>query len=109
MPDLVLLSKELDPLRPVIFRSHIHIRSDLAEQEGTPTSEVWQWLRNKIQAADLFISHPVRECVPKAVPVEKAGYMPATTDWTDGLNKELDVYDSDHYIQEFTRNATSSK
>lgn len=101
MPDLVLLSKEIDPSRPVIFRSHIQIRSDLADTEGTPTSEVWQWLWNKVQCADLFISHPVRQFVPSAVDVKKVGYMPATTDWMDGLNKELDEYNSGYYIQEF--------
>jgi len=101
MPDLVRIAKEEDPERPVIFRSHIQIRSDLAEQEGTPTSEVWEWLWEKVHHADLFISHPVREFIPKDVPINRVGYMPATTDWLDGLNKQLSEYDSKHYINEF--------
>lgn len=94
MPDLVLLAKESDPDRPVIFRSHIQIRSDLADVEGTPTNEVWEWMWKKVQRADLFISHPVRRFVPKDVDVKKVGYMPATTDWMDGLNKDMDQYTS---------------
>ena len=42
MPSLVQIAKKLDPERPVIFRSHIQVRADLADQPGTPTSEVWQ-------------------------------------------------------------------
>lgn len=101
MPDLVRLAKEQDPNRPVIFRSHIQIRSDLADQAGTPTSEVWQWLWERVQKADVFISHPVREFVPSAVDFKKVGYMPATTDWLDGLNKTLNTYDTEYYIHEF--------
>jgi glycosyltransferase involved in cell wall biosynthesis len=29
------------------------------------------------------------------------GYLPATTDWLDGLNKSLDVWDSQYYMHEF--------
>jgi hypothetical protein len=46
MPSLVKIAKELDPSRAVIFRSHIQVRADLADQEGTATSEVWQWIWN---------------------------------------------------------------
>jgi hypothetical protein len=46
MPSLVKIAKENDPSRPVIFRSHIQVRADLADQEGTATSEVWQWIWN---------------------------------------------------------------
>jgi alpha,alpha-trehalose phosphorylase (configuration-retaining) len=101
MPNLVQIAKEMDPERPVIFRSHIQIRSDLANQRGTPTAEVWEWLWAYIQDADLFISHPVREFIPKTVPNEIVGYLPATTDWLDGLNKELSDWDARYYFHEF--------
>ncbi|KAF2176263.1 glycosyltransferase family 4 protein [Zopfia rhizophila CBS 207.26] len=101
MPSLVQIAKKLDPERPVIFRSHIQVRADLADQEGTPTSEVWNWVWDNVKDADVFISHPVREFVPNTVDFNKVGYMPATTDWLDGLNKEMSDWDTQFYIHEF--------
>ncbi|KAF1967031.1 trehalose synthase (Ccg-9) [Bimuria novae-zelandiae CBS 107.79] len=101
MPSLVKIAKEQDPERPVIFRSHIQVRADLADQEGTPASEVWNWIWSNVQKADLFISHPVREFVPKTVEPAKVGYLPATTDWLDGLNKHMHHWDLEYYMHEF--------
>ncbi|ORY17691.1 putative trehalose synthase-like protein [Clohesyomyces aquaticus] len=101
MPSLVKIAKMLDPDRPVIFRSHIQVRADLADQEGTPTSEVWNWVWNNVKDADVFVSHPVREFVPNNVDFKRVGYMPATTDWLDGLNKEMEDWDSQYYMHEF--------
>lgn len=101
MPSLVQIAKKLDPERPVIFRSHIQVRADLADQPGTPTSEVWQWVWNNVKDADVFISHPVKEFVPNTVDFNKVGYMPATTDWLDGLSKEMSDWDTQYYIHEF--------
>jgi glycosyltransferase involved in cell wall biosynthesis len=109
MPKLVELSKQIAPDRPVIFRSHIQVRADLADQDGTPTAEVWKWIQERIQKADLFISHPVREFVPKSVDTTKVGYMPATTDWLDGLNKELDHWNNQFYLHEFDTNCHHNK
>jgi alpha,alpha-trehalose phosphorylase (configuration-retaining) len=102
MPGLVRHSKRIDPGRPVVFRSHIQVRSDLADREGTPTSEVWKWIWNNIQYADVFISHPVKEFVPSSVDFNKVGYLPATTDWLDGLNKELNDFITQYYFHEFS-------
>lgn len=101
MPSLVKIAKEQDPNRPVIFRSHIQVRADLADTEGTPASEVWNWIWGNVKDADVFISHPVREFVPKSVPPSKVGYFPATTDWLDGLNKPMRQWDIDYYMHEF--------
>lgn len=101
MPSLVKIAKENDPDRPVIFRSHIQVRADLADKEGTATSEVWNWIWNHVKGCDVFISHPVRAFVPKSVDAKKVGYMPATTDWLDGLNKHMDPWDEQYYIHEF--------
>jgi glycosyltransferase involved in cell wall biosynthesis len=49
----------------------------------------------------LFISHPVSKFVPDDVPVEKLALLGAATDWLDGLNKELDPWDSQYYMGEF--------
>jgi hypothetical protein len=42
MPSLVSLAKKMDPDRPVIFRSHIQIRSDLVRRHRTNAAEVWE-------------------------------------------------------------------
>lgn len=81
MPGLIPLIKKATPERPVIFRSHIQIRSDLVAQRDSPQEQVWNFLWNNIRHADLFISHPIPKFVPDNVPRDKVTYMPATTDW----------------------------
>lgn len=44
---------------------------------------------------------PVREFVPKSVTPSKVAYLPATTDWLDGLNKHLQDWDAQYYMHEF--------
>ncbi|PCG93399.1 Glycosyl transferase, family 1 [Penicillium occitanis (nom. inval.)] len=97
LPWLIPLIKEQTPNRPVIFRSHIQIRSDLVDTPSTPQAETWKLLWDAIKQADLFISHPVRAFVPKNVPQEKLGYMPASTDWLDGLNKPMTDWITSYY------------
>jgi hypothetical protein len=81
MPGLIPLAKEAAPDRPIIFRSHIQIRSDLIEEGGTPQAESWDFIWNHVKLSDCIISHPVSAFVPKDVPPEIVGYMPASTDW----------------------------
>jgi len=101
MPGMIPLIKERCPGLPIVYRSHIEIRSDLVHQPGSPQEEVWKYLWNNIQLADLFISHPVNKFVPSDVPTEKVGLMPACTDWLDGLNKELSHWDTQYYMGVF--------
>ena len=75
MPGLIPLIKKIRPELPIIYRSHIEIRSDLVHIEGSPQQEVWQYLWNNIQHADLFISHPVNKFVPSDVPIEKQRHL----------------------------------
>jgi hypothetical protein len=56
MQGLIPLIKKLRPELPVIYRSHIEIRSDLVHVAGSPQEEVWKYLWNNIKMADLFIS-----------------------------------------------------
>ena len=93
--------KKTRPELPIIYRSHIEIRSDLIHIKGSPQEEVWEYLWNNIKHADLFISHPVRNFVPVDVPVETLTLLGAATDWLDGLNKKLDDWDSQYYMGEF--------
>ncbi|KAJ5131500.1 uncharacterized protein N7515_007539 [Penicillium bovifimosum] len=97
MPGLIPIAKKAAPDRPVIFRSHIQIRSDLVNTPGTPQAEAWEFLWKQIKLADCFISHPVKAFVPQDVPPEILGYMPASTDWLDGLNKNMRDWDVAHY------------
>ena len=81
MPGLIPLIKKIRPDVPIIYRSHIEIRSDLVHVAGSPQEEVWKYLWNNIQHADLFISHPVNKFVPSDVPPEKLALLGAATDW----------------------------
>jgi hypothetical protein len=81
MPGLIPLIKLMTPNRPVLYRSHIQIRSDLANQYGTPQADIWSHLVEKISLADMFISHPIPSFIPANIKPEKVAYMPATTDW----------------------------
>ncbi|KAJ6547418.1 glycosyltransferase family 4 protein [Mycena capillaripes] len=101
MPGLIPLIRKLRPELPIIYRSHIEIRSDLVHVPGSPQEEVWKYLWNNIQLADLFISHPVSKFVPSDVPIDKLALLGAATDWLDGLNKDLDPWDSSFYMGEF--------
>jgi len=101
MPGLIPLIKKTRPDLPIIYRSHIEIRSDLIHKKGSPQEEVWEYLWNNIKHADLFISHPVRNFVPDDVPVETLTLLGAATDWLDGLNKKLGIWDSQYYMGEF--------
>ncbi|KAL1297449.1 hypothetical protein AAFC00_004976 [Neodothiora populina] len=110
MPYICKLAKEADPDRPVIFRSHIQIRADLVDNEpDSPTAKVFDWLWSYAKYADLFVAHPVKAFVPAKVSKEKVLYLPATTDWLDGLNKELSVQDSIFYMSEYNNHCIESK
>jgi alpha,alpha-trehalose phosphorylase (configuration-retaining) len=83
MPGLIPLIKQHRPSVPIIYRSHIEIRSDLVDRPNSPQKEVWDYLWDRIQGADVFVSHPVSKFVPKTVPLERVALLPATTDWYD--------------------------
>jgi len=101
MPGLIPLIRKVRPELPIVYRSHIEIRSDLVHKAGSPQEEVWKYLWKNIQLADLFISHPVSKFVPSDVPTEKLALLGAATDMLDGLNKHLDEWDSQFYMGEF--------
>ncbi|THX73262.1 trehalose synthase [Aureobasidium pullulans] len=109
MPEIVPLAKEIEPNRPVLYRSHIQVRADLVDgAPDSPTAEVFNWLYSRIKEADLFIAHPVRDFVPKLVEPQKVAYLPATTDWLDGLNKELRFEDSRYYLDIYNAHCLES-
>ncbi|KAG0130338.1 putative trehalose synthase [Tuber indicum] len=97
MPALIPLIKKARPEVKIIYRSHIEVRKDLVEQVGSPQEQVWKWIWDFVKEVDVFISHPVSTFVPSDVPFEKIGFMPACTDWLDGLNKPLGERDLKFY------------
>jgi hypothetical protein len=101
MPGLIPLAKAASPDRPILYRSHIQIRSDLADQDGTPQADIWEFLWRSIRHADMFISHPIPSFVPKNVDRSKVAYMPAATDWLDGLNKNMNFWDEGYYAHNY--------
>lgn len=101
MPVLVSIAKRLDPDRPVIFRSHIQMRSDLIAKADSEAHAVWAWIWSHVQKADVFVAHPISKFVPAEVPRDKVAYMPATTDWIDGLNKKLSEESTRGYLDDF--------
>ncbi|KAL2214190.1 clock-controlled-9 protein [Sarocladium strictum] len=101
MPGLIPLIKNITPDRPVLYRSHIQIRGDLVAVPGSPQADIWDFLWTNIKHADMFISHPIPEFVPHNVPREKIAYMPAATDWLDGLNKPLGRWDAEYYVRRY--------
>ncbi|KAG9002961.1 hypothetical protein FRB94_003432 [Tulasnella sp. JGI-2019a] len=109
MPGLIPLIKKHRPTLPVVYRSHIEIRSDLVHKEGSPQAEVWKYLWDRIQLADLFISHPVAKFVPSDVPLPILGLLPATTDWLDGLSKPMVTWDLSYYMRVFKTHCNDIK
>jgi glycosyltransferase involved in cell wall biosynthesis len=91
------------PKTKVVYRNHIHIRTELLT-EGSPAKAAWDFVWSNIQSADLFVFHPVLESfVPDCIPREKLVYIPACTDPLDGLNKPLSSQDTLYYISLFHR------
>lgn len=65
MPGLIPLIRKIRPELPIVYRSHIEIRSDLVQVPGSPQEEVWKYLWKNIQLADLFISKTFASCRPQ--------------------------------------------
>jgi hypothetical protein len=97
MAGLIPLIKRCIPDRPVLYRSHIEIRSDLIAKDGSAQADIWEFLWSNIQTADMYISHPIPAFVPHTVSRAKVAYLPATADWLDGLNKPLKDWDAGYY------------
>lgn len=98
---LIRYIKEQSPETKIIYRSHIHIRSDLIESALITSQNItWDfiWNYNQVKLADIFVSHPIKEFIPTVVPPEKVTLMPASTDPLDGLNKPLSKQQQDYYL-----------
>lgn len=93
--------KKVNPGAKIIYRSHIQVEAHLIDEEQAQQLATWNLLWSNIKEADIFVSHPIREFVPKCVPEDRVVYMPATTDKLDGLNKELEKKHFSYYLDLF--------
>lgn len=93
--------RRINPGARVLYRSHIQVQADLIDKKAGQQSATWDFVWQFIKLADLFISHPVPEFVPRAVPDNKLVYMPPSTDPLDGLNKPLSRAQKDYYFSVF--------
>jgi alpha,alpha-trehalose phosphorylase (configuration-retaining) len=94
--------RRINPATNIIYRSHIHLdRRQLAEAHSAQ-HRTWQFLWQFIQAADLFVGHPVETFIPEEAKA-MAVTMPATTDPLDGLNKPLSGTQMAYYFKLFNK------
>ncbi|KAJ3004613.1 hypothetical protein HKX48_001135 [Thoreauomyces humboldtii] len=100
--------KAKNPKCKIIYRSHIEVTANLADDPKTEQHHVWNYLYSFIKDADLFISHPVAGFVPSNVPKDRLLMMPACTDLLDGLNKPLDADSMVYYQSVFNRLANDA-
>jgi len=101
---LIPVIKRDNPKCFVAYRSHIQIDSQLINQGSNLHHRTFSYLwDNFLRFADVFIAHPFDSAVPDMVPKDRVGFMPATTDALDGLNKVLNEYDKQYYFRTFAR------
>nr|AOR51716.1 trehalose synthase [Phaffia rhodozyma] len=110
-PQLVALIptiKQRNPNAKIIYRSHIQIDTSLVNDpskgEGAH-ADVWNYLFQFIEQADVFLAHPVKAFVPQNVLDSKMPvlYMAPSTDPLDGLNKSIGEADMVYYQHYFGR------
>lgn len=97
---LIPFIKRANSTAKIIFRSHIHVVSELVEAQDSPQRITWRflWRDNKIKDCDIFVSHPIPDFVPNMVPKEKVVMMAASTYPIDGLNKHLTQNQLNYYL-----------
>ncbi|GAA6057866.1 hypothetical protein JCM3770_002729 [Rhodotorula araucariae] len=106
---LIPIIRRESPRTKIVFRSHIQIRADLVDKGDKQIKATWDYLWGFIQQADLFVSHPVEEFVPKVVHEKlPVVYMPPSTDPLDGLNKPLKRTHLNMYRHTFNEAVSSS-
>lgn len=98
---LIPYIKKINPKSKIIYRSHIHLDTDLMSIKKTPQNTTWNFLWSFIKQCDIFVSHPIEEFVPHNVPKRKVVFMPAVTDSLDGLNKKLSSIQTRYYLNMF--------
>lgn len=93
--------KKVNPKAKIIYRSHIHIDTDLLKKASSVHAKTWKFLWSNIKLTNIFVSHPISKFVPYTVSKQKVRMLPATTDEFDGLNWPLNKQDTEFYFNIF--------
>ncbi|GKZ90577.1 hypothetical protein AnigIFM59636_002496 [Aspergillus niger] len=102
---LALLSKQLDPERPVIFGSSLQPQGDSLEGTNRPRSRAWDSIRTRLTHVDLVVSLLPKELAPGILAEESVGYMSFSVDQRDSElrhNKLLAGWDIGFYGRDFS-------
>ena len=100
---LIPFFKTCNPNIKIIYRSHIHIDTEKLKSPNSNSASVWNFLRQFIKLADIFVSHPIPSFVPSDINMDKVVFMPATYDPLDGLNKDLTYNQMKYYMKLFNK------
>ncbi|KAE8414797.1 hypothetical protein BDV36DRAFT_235157 [Aspergillus pseudocaelatus] len=96
-----LLSKQVDPGRPVIFENRLQVQRSALQDASDFSTRLWDFLRERLKHVDLIVSQAPKELVPDIMPQKKVGYIPVSVDQMDGLNKNMSDSDITFYGREF--------
>ena len=105
IPNLVKIAKELDPFRPVVWRSHFQLCSSPVDNPFSAFTPAYTWLYSHVQFADVFIMPPIPTSILMDTVPGKVGRMSTTIDWLDGRNKSLSWPQTLPYIAEINAEA----
>ncbi|CAG8086779.1 unnamed protein product [Penicillium nalgiovense] len=98
---LALISKQHDPKRPVIFHSHLNIHNVSDISADVPQSKVFDFLWSTLQHVDILACQALSTLESRLIPRKKVGYMLASLDNFDGLNKKMNDFDIAFYGRQF--------
>ncbi|OGM43803.1 putative heat shock trehalose synthase [Aspergillus bombycis] len=96
-----LLSKQIDPKRPVIFENRVQIQRSVLQDLRNLSTRPWDFLRERLKYVDLVVSQGPKELVPDIMPEKKVGYIPVSVDQLDGSSKTMRDFDITFYGREF--------
>ncbi|AKM78800.1 MAG: Glycosyl transferase group 1 [Candidatus Beckwithbacteria bacterium GW2011_GWB1_47_15] len=89
--------------KKIIYRSHIHLDSKLINRSGTAARRSFEYIWANAKKANVFISHPMLEFIPKVVSRDQVVLWGAATDPWDGINKPLTRAQTNYYLKRFNK------
>lgn len=75
-----LLSKQVDPGRPVIFENRLQVQQSALQDAKNFSTPLWDFLRERLKHVDLVVSQAPKELVPDIMPQKKVGYIPVSVE-----------------------------
>ncbi|KAJ5558862.1 heat shock trehalose synthase [Penicillium sp. DV-2018c] len=90
-----------DPKRPVLFNSRINMPIDPAASDDQAKTAVFDFIWRTLQHVDILACQASSTLESGLIPGNKVGYMLATVDKFDGLNKGMKDLDLAFYGRQF--------